>query len=227
MTHVSAAAERVTERVEAAARALLVQQAERAGLRDPLVEVSVVRNGQPAPACATPVKLENMDTRQPSRMRIAAMCPGADGWRHEFIVRASVSAQVLVAATVIPARQVLEATDLTLERRTVSTTPDAISEPQEVVGMAARRAMRAGDIVRKNALIAPTLVKRGDAVRILASREQIAVSVAGEALDGGTRGAIVRVRNAANGNVIRARVIANATVEPADMPVSMPAHSPD
>jgi flagella basal body P-ring formation protein FlgA len=63
------------------------------------------------------------------------------------------------------------------------------------------------------------LVKRGAAVRIVARREQIEVSMAGEALDAGARGALLRVRNA-NGTVIRARVTGADMVEPADTPAS-------
>ncbi len=73
-------------------------------------------------------------------------------------------------------------------------------------------------------LSAPTLVKRGDAVRIVARREQIEVSMAGEALDSGARGAVIRVRNP-NGTVLRTRVTGAATVEPVDVPMS--AQSPD
>jgi flagella basal body P-ring formation protein FlgA len=40
--------------------------------------------------------------------------------------------------------------------------------------------------------------------------------MAGEALDNGTRGAVVRVRNASSGSVIRARVRDMGVVEPVD-----------
>jgi len=46
------------------------------------------------------------------------------------------------------------------------------------------------------------------------------VSMVGEALDPGARGAVLRVKNA-NGNVIRARVTGAGTVEPADGPSSI------
>jgi flagella basal body P-ring formation protein FlgA len=58
------------------------------------------------------------------------------------------------------------------------------------------------------------LVKRGDAVLMLARREGIEVSTAGEALDAGARGAMVRVRNATSGQVVRMRVAGQGTVEP-------------
>jgi flagella basal body P-ring formation protein FlgA len=70
-------------------------------------------------------------------------------------------------------------------------------------------------------------VRRGQSVRIVAHSGPIEVTVEGEALEDGTRGATVRVKNAGNGNVIRARVTGDATVEPEQASVSMPAHSPD
>jgi flagella basal body P-ring formation protein FlgA len=67
--------------------------------------------------------------------------------------------------------------------------------------------------------MASTLVKRGEPVRIVARHEQIEVSMAGDALDTGARGDMVRVRNA-NGTVIRARVTGAGTVEPVSAPVA-------
>jgi flagella basal body P-ring formation protein FlgA len=221
------ATDRISARIEEAARDQLAQQADRAGLLDPQFDVTVVKGSQPLPACPARVNVENIDVRQPSRMRFEVTCPNVDGWRHEVIVRAQATARVLVAATDIPAGQTLTAADLTLERRPLQAAPDAVSERRDIVGMSARRALHAGDSVRKSWLIAPILVRRGEAVRILASRDQVEVSVAGVALANGANGAIVRVRNASSGNVIGARVIADGTVEPLDIPVSMPAHSSD
>ena len=52
----------------------------------------------------------------------------------------------------------------------------------------------------------------------IARIEGIEVSTAGEALDAGARGALVRVKNSTSGQTVRMRVIAPGTVEPVDMP---------
>lgn len=83
--------------------------------------------------------------------------------------------------------------------------------------MAARRTIRSGEILRQNMLAAPQLVKRGDQVRIVARHENIEVTMSGEALDNGVRGATIRVKNS-SGAQIRARVIEAGTVEPLDLP---------
>jgi flagella basal body P-ring formation protein FlgA len=45
--------------------------------------------------------------------------------------------------------------------------------------------------------------------------------MAGEALDAGAQGAVVRVRNTASGQVVRMRVAGAGTVEPVDMPAGV------
>lgn len=214
---VAATPESIEKQVQSAARTLLEDQAARAGLAEPLFDMTVVRSNKPLPACAGNVSVEPLDTRYPSRMRFAAVCPGEQGWRQEFVLRASISAQVLVAATDLPAGRPLSGNDLLLQRRDVSATPDAISDPQAATGLASKRALRNGEIVRRGQLAEALMVKRGDAVRIVARSGQIEVTVAGEAMEAGARGALVRVRNAGNGNVIQARVTGVGTVEPAEM----------
>ncbi|WP_328595479.1 flagellar basal body P-ring formation chaperone FlgA [Rugamonas rivuli] len=186
---------------------------------EPKFELNVVRGSRPLAACRQAVTVDAVDTRLPSRMRFAAVCAGADGWRYEFVVRAQISARIAVVASDVPSGKVLTDEDVLLERHDISGIADSVSDPQDVVGMSGKRALRSGEVLRMNLLTAPTVVKRGDAVRIVARREQIEVSMAGEALDSGARGTLVRVRNA-NGTVIRARVTGAATVEPVDMPVS-------
>lgn len=223
----SAAPATTEQRIEAAAREQLAEQASRAGWVEPVFEITVVKGSRPTPVCSAPVEVEAIEVRSPSRMRFAAVCPGAEGWRFEAVVRAIVSAKVLVSAVDLPSGRPLAEADLTLERRNITATPDALSELPSAVGMASRRAIRTGDVVRKSALAVAVLVRRGDAVRISAHSGSVQVTVGGEALEAGGRGDVIQVRNVANGSVIRARVTAFGTVEPAEMDVSTPRHSLD
>jgi flagella basal body P-ring formation protein FlgA len=204
----------VAAQVEQAARDQLDKQAAAAGLADPQFELAVVA-ARPAPPCAQPLAVEPLDTHQPARMRFAVRCPDAGGWRYEYMVRARLTAMVAVAAAPVAANEPLTDGLVALERRDVSAIPDPISAPGFVVGQTSRRALRTGDILRASQLAAQVLVKRGDQVVMLARRDGIEVSTSGEALDAGSRGAIVRVRNGASGQVVRMRVTAPGTVEPA------------
>ncbi|MDM5178432.1 flagellar basal body P-ring formation chaperone FlgA [Massilia sp. DJPM01] len=217
--NINAAENAITTRLEQAAREQLARQAETAGLAEAQFTVNVA-TPRAAPPCAKPVEIEAVDTRTPARMRFAVLCPDAGGWRYEYVLRASVSALVAVSAAPVAAGHMLTAQDVTLERRDVTTLADAISSAEAATGQATRRSLRAGEVLRQAQLSAPLLVKRGEPVVMLARFEAIEISTAGEALDAGALHALVRVRNLANGRVVRMRVIAAGTVEPVELPRS-------
>ena len=206
--------------VHKAALAELARQAVAKGWDEARFEVAVAAATRPVAPCRQATSVEPVDTRQPARMRFALVCAGVDGWRVEFIARASVSALVLVAAADVATGSTLALADVKLERRDISAVADSVATPAQVAGMATKRQLRTGELLRAGALAAPMLVKRGEAVRIVARREQVEVTMAGEAMDAGARDALVRVRNA-NGAVIRTRVVAPGTVEPVDLPASI------
>lgn len=196
------------------ARLQLERQAAGAGWLEPQFALAVLPGARPLAPCARAVTVEPLDTRLPGRMRLTAVCPGADGWRYEFVVRAQISAMVAVAAAPLAAGQVLTAADMALERRDITAIADSSADLAALAGLSSRRTLRPGDVLRKSQLAAPLLVKRGESVRIVARREQIEVSMAGEALDAGALEAQVRVRNVASGTVIRARVTGPGSVQP-------------
>jgi flagella basal body P-ring formation protein FlgA len=214
-----AAPQAIPVQIEQLARAELEKQMAAAGLTEPQFEVAVVA-ARAAPPCSQTVAIEPLDTRSPQRMRFLARCNDTPGWRYEYIVRARVSAMVAVAAAPVAANEALTDTQVTIERRDISNIADPVSTPEEAVGQMSRRMLRPGDILRAGQLSSPVLVKRGDAVLMIARREGIEVSTAGEALDAGARGAVVRVRNAGSGQVVRMRVAGQGAVEPIDSGIS-------
>jgi flagella basal body P-ring formation protein FlgA len=212
----NAAEASITTRLEQAAREQLARQAETAGLAEAQFTVNVA-TPRAAPPCARPVNIEAVDTRTPARMRFAVLCPGTGGWRYEYVLRGAVSALVAVTAAPVAAGQMLAPDNVTLERRDVSTVTDSISSLETASGQAARRSLRAGELLRQAQLSAPLLVKRGEAVLMVARHEHAEISTSGEALDAGAAGALVRVRNLANGRVVRMRVTGAGTVEPVEI----------
>jgi flagella basal body P-ring formation protein FlgA len=214
-----AAVPSVPVQIEQAARAELERQMAASGLTEPQIEVAVLA-ARPTPPCSQPVAVEAADTRSPQRMRYVARCPDSPGWRYDYVVRARVSAMVAIAAAPVAANEALTDAQVTIERRDISNIADPISNPADAVGQMSRRMLRPGDILRSGQLSSPVLVKRGDAVTMVARRDGIEVSMAGEALDAGGKGAVVRVRNAGSGQVVRMRVAGPGTVEPVDMEIS-------
>src|SRR5690606_23252984 len=196
------AADDVEAAVERAARAHLAELISTAGLRKPSVELVVLARETVNP-CTANAGIEAIDTRSVTRMRFAASC-AEPAWRAEFVVRATISAEVVTAARDLRAGEVIDATAVTLERRDLVAPAEAISDPALVVGKTSRRVLRSGQLVSRRWLVEPLLVRRGADVTILARDVGVEVRVAGEALAAGRRNEIIQVRNKTNGNVIRA-----------------------
>lgn len=205
--------------IEQAARAELQRQMDASGLSEPQFDVTVV-TARAAPPCSQNIAIEPVDTRFPQRMRFVARCNDTPGWRYEYAVRARITAMVAIAAAPVAANETLTDAQVTIERRDISNIADPVANTQEVVGKMSHRMLRPGDILRAGQLVSPILVKRGDAVTMIARVEGIEVSTAGEAMDAGGEGAIVRVRNVGSGQVVRMRVAGPGTVEPIDAGIS-------
>lgn len=220
----TATAAPVADAVARAARAHVLEQAERAGLHAATVTLKVVDAERALPACATPPQIDAADTRFLTRMRFAASCGNA--WREEFVVRAELSAEVVIASTRIAANRPIAPGDVEVARRALNAAEAAASDPEAVIGLASRRALRAGQVVDPRTLNQPVLVQRGAAVSIVARNGPVQVSTRGEALAAGREGDLIEVRNTASGKVIRARVTDSNEVEPADLPPSVPPNQP-
>lgn len=82
-----------------------------------------------------------------------------------------------------------------------------------VIGMIAKRTIKAERPITPSLLAAPRLVNRGDDVMIIASNSNVSIKMPGEALSHGTLGQQISVRNKQSRRVIKARVTSKGLVE--------------
>ena len=142
-----------------------------------------------------------------SNVTVKVSCEANASW--SFYLTASVDhwREVAVASRSIRRGDMLTGADIQRDRRRLSGTGlSAVDAPESVIGMVARRPIRAGDIIRSSQLAAPLAIKRGDTVKIKASNTSIAIVTSGEALSNGSVGQQIRIRNLNSERVIRARV---------------------
>ena len=133
---------------------------------------------------------------------------------------------MIVATARVPTGQPIGAGDVALARHALRALDAATSDLDAVVGRSSRRALRAGQVVEPRSLAEPLLVRRGAEVSIVAKNGPVLVTTAGEALASGRDGDVIDVRNARTGRVIRARVTARDTVEPAELATDVMPHFP-
>jgi len=89
---------------------------------------------------------------------------------------------------------------------------NAVIHRDDIVGQAARRSLRSGQPVRNGDLEAPTLVRRGALVTMEISTPMMRLTARGKALDNGTMGETVRIRNIQSKRVIQGTVVGSDRV---------------
>lgn len=166
-------------------------------------------------ACPAALELSHQDAeRRGGNLTVHTRCPGPTPWALYVPAEVSVYRQIAVASRSLARGHRLTAGDVTLAvRDTGQLRQGFVTHTDAAIGMALQRPLQAGDPVRLSQLEAPTVVRRGDQVRLKASTGTITVDTKGTALSDGRVGDQVRVRNDRSERVVRGRVIGPGTVE--------------
>jgi len=90
---------------------------------------------------------------------------------------------------------------------------DFVTDMRQLSGKRARRSLRADQVITLSHAAAPMMVERNDRIMIKVDSNGIEASMAGMALEDGTKGEGIRVRNISSGKVITAWVSGRGTVE--------------
>jgi len=133
--------------------------------------------------------------------------------RGGFTMKVHVQATAFVAATQLNRGILLAERDLIAREMDLA---DLRGLPEtdkaKLIGARLRHTIREGQIVTSDALEPVPLVRRGDAVTIVARRGDMVVTAFGLAREDGALGEVVRVENLQSQRVVHARVRGNNTV---------------
>ncbi len=112
------------------------------------------------------------------------------------------------------AGEIIESSDLsskTLPERQLH--KDTITETQYLVGQTPARAISPGRPIRTIEVAAPTVVKKGDLVEMNYTTPYMSIRTTGEALENGSSGSLIRVKNSKSNKAVSARVAGAGRVE--------------
>jgi flagella basal body P-ring formation protein FlgA len=162
------------------------------------------------PACSQPLTGVALGPRMAE-----VRCPDAPGWRLTVPARVRRDADVVVLLSSVQGGTAIDAAQLAVQRRDVAGGSGVgMSDPSQVTGHIARRALPAGAVVTAGDLAdgAGTL-KRGDPVVLVSRAGGIEVRMGGRALGGAMAGAVVAVENLESKRIVRGRLVADGVVE--------------
>ncbi|SRR6266508_917725 len=113
---------------------------------------------------------------------------------------------------VVPVRalaqgETVKASDLAIERRPKSElVPATVTTAEQAVGLAAKRALVPGKVIRQGDLMKPELVGRNESVTIVFEAPGIHLTIRGKALEAGTQGDLINVLNVQSKRTVQATV---------------------
>lgn len=210
-----------TQQIEQAATAylerMIAEEAKRNGWQDlsHSLNISPLADSSTLAPCSAPLTVTQTSGRPTAldRLRLELSCPDQPGWTQVVSTRQDLYLPVLTTATTIDRGQLIEPAHLKRERINISRAQRGfMASESEVMGLSARRRLRADQALNPAMLSEAAPVRRGQPVRILARQQGIQASTQGEALADGAIGDIIRVRNTTSDTVIRAQVIGSGEV---------------
>jgi flagella basal body P-ring formation protein FlgA len=132
------------------------------------------------------------------------------GHARKFVRFTGTYAETFEAAVLsrpLAAGEVVKASDLTITRRPQSQAgANIVTAAAQAVGLAARRPMQPGQLIRQTDLMKPEVVARNDNVTITYEVPGIVLTMRGKALETGAKGDIINVLNAASNRAIQATI---------------------
>lgn len=158
--------------------------------------------------CPNPLQVAfSGDPERTTRATLLVSCEGDRPWRLflntevEIRVEGWVSGQPIGRGQRLT-RDMLEKRDVIINQRRRS----GFQDPENMLGMEARRAINAGVPITPDMLVEPEAVERGDRVVISSSSEAFSITTRGEAVSSGRVGDQIPVINENSGRRVRGRI---------------------
>ncbi|MBJ2258131.1 flagellar basal body P-ring formation protein FlgA [Pseudomonas psychrophila] len=177
-------------------------------------KVFALPEGAPTAPCEQPLQIDSSghDWRGYGRVRLTLTC-AAPQWSVDVTSQATVFIRAVAAAQIIERGQLITQAMLGYQEVPVTRQSTGLfNKVDEVVGLSAKRRTRSQQVLTRDMLVAPWLVRRGERVTVLANHGDIHASTQGEAQQDGRLGMVIRVKNTASGKIIEAKVIGSGKV---------------
>ena len=144
---------------------------------------------------------------------VEVSCQAPQRWSLYLPVRVDTLQGAVLALRALGAGHVVAPADLTVVSRDLSSLPaGALSDPRQAVGQVLRYGVAAGQALSRDMLRGPQLIHYGQSVSMIAVAPGMRLSALGIALQDGSQGQDILVRNAQSGRVVHGVVGADGDV---------------
>ncbi|RSD32944.1 flagellar basal body P-ring formation chaperone FlgA [Vibrio pectenicida] len=179
-------------------------------------QVRVPASANHLPPCPEPLTVTGSDNKAlpvgTLKRSVSCLSTTVD-WRINITIKAELGLNLVVTNTGIRRQQTIAAKDLKLEWRTLSREQDFLTQVSEATGKLALRRIRSGQILNPQQLESPPLVEKGNQVIVTASKNGFTATTKGVALEQGTLGQQIDIKNLSSEKEIKAIVTGLNQVE--------------
>ncbi len=196
------------DRILETARTFLTANLGSASDSETRIEVGQLDNRLRLAQCAQPPTAQFAPgSRASGSTTVNVRCAAPVTWSILVPVRIERYTRVVVVKRPLNRQQVIQPGDVALERQEISNLAGSyLTETSAVVGFASKRRLVPGQVMTSAHLTAQQLVKRGQEVTLYAVRPGLTVRMKGEAMEDGTEGQRIRVRNRSSKLVVEGYV---------------------
>lgn len=164
--------------------------------------------------CEAPVDMTLSDPHRPvGRFTVTLTCEQPKYWKARVKAEAAVFVNVVVAKSPLKRGQSIQFADLAMKEVDIAYIRHGyFTDPENLIGNQLRRNISPGRILTPKQIDRPLWVTRDQEVIIEARRGKMIARMKGVALESGSEGDIVRVKNSSSEKVIQATVSSPGTV---------------
>ncbi|MGB1090824.1 MAG: flagellar basal body P-ring formation chaperone FlgA [Oceanobacter sp.] len=164
------------------------------------------------PGCQSEPKSELRQPLAPGRNQILMSCD-SPRWQYNLAVQLRVWHKVAILTRNLSSDETLTPELVHFAEQDIGELSQGyLLEGDSLVGMVSKRPLRAGTLLNKTLLQQPTVVQRGDRIKIQIRRSGLAIETSGVALADGRIDETIRVKNPRSGKVLQARVLESGRV---------------
>lgn len=152
--------------------------------------------------------------RHIGRITVGVRCDGNNPWSLFVPITVKVMADVVVAKNSLPRGTIIGPDDLILRQRDLARLHRGyLEQPKLAIGKKLSQRLRKNQVLIPSQLDTPNAIKRNSHVTITANNKLLQIRMAGKALQSGSLGEMIRVRNESSKRELDARIIAPGIVE--------------
>jgi flagella basal body P-ring formation protein FlgA len=139
---------------------------------------------------------------------VKVTCPAPKKWTVRVPVKVQVYKQVVVSTSQIMKEQPLGGNEIAMARQDITQVNDGYFQSiEELNGLVAQKAIPAGTVIKHHMVKQPTLVHRGETVRIVVEAPGIRIEGQGVAQNDGIKGQMIKIKNLRSNRMVDAMVL--------------------